>query len=242
MPREFAEYWNAPSEKNDKLYGCKDVMLRQLELEEIDRHLGQETIELAMDMGCGPAPTLRDLKWPYGKPEIVEADCNPGIAEHAYQLGSRNPLLPGRGNYDFVLAKRVITCIGTEEEQIEALRDLMTLPREQGGLIMLFDSFQENYDNLNLLRKVLQLPPLAHPKHNVLLSYRMQDWLAAHGWLPRPFRSNKLPSYAVWTRAYGAKLIEQDYIAYNTPLIRHIFPHLYNAVGCCPWQIWEYRT
>lgn len=241
MSSEFAEYWNKPTEANDKQFGCKDVMLRELEHQELQIQLVQETINLALDMGCGPSPTLNQLEWPYRKPEILEADLNPDWGVHPYKLGSRDSF-PNRGIFDLVLVKRVITCIPDEQQQIEALKDLMTMPRKQGGLILLFDSFRSNYDSLNLLRKVLGLPPLQHPKHNVLLSYRIEDWLKAHGWTHKPFKSDRLPSYAVWTRAYGAALVKQDYISYNTPLIREIFPHIYNAAKCCPWQIWEYRT
>ena len=141
------EYWNSVSEKKE--------FTTPFQAEEFSKYV--KTDSLILDVGCGYGRTLDEL-YRKGYHNLIGIDFSKGMIERGKQ---QFPYLDLRikedakidlpdASVDAVILFAVLTCIRTNEEQVQLLAEIKRVLKPQG--ILYVNDFLLNRDERNLSR------------------------------------------------------------------------------------------
>ncbi len=174
-PVDVLAYWNRRAGLG-QWAGTRDLIAKKLEIEAIASyvHDGMRVLEV----GCGNGITAIELARRYDV-DIEGVDYAEEMVRQAKEMATDQELrgrvsfamsdvrkLPTtHKDYDVVYTERVLINLPDWEAQREAIATLCACLRS-GGLYVMCENSQEGLDQINELRRRVELPPVVAPWHN----------------------------------------------------------------------------
>lgn len=166
--------------ENPQVESLKDANLRSIEINSIitslKTHANTPSSMMLADFGCGDGfdtqcfskCASKSVGFDYSHEMLSRASQrqNDGLRfQHLDLLSDDVP-----GTYDAVVSKRFIINLGDWAIQSKCIKKIAkaVLP---GGLFLLLECYKQGFNNLNLHRSKVGLPPLVEPYHNTYLDY-----------------------------------------------------------------------
>ena len=155
-----------------------DAIVREREVEAFLRFLDQAAPRKGrprlLEIGCGNGFLLSAIAARFGRrfelhgidatPELVELARRRGIPCRIEAGDVRKTAFPD-AHFDVALSERVIINIRSEDEQLQAYRELARILKP-GGLLAAVEGFKPGLDNLNRARAEFKMPPIPEPEVN----------------------------------------------------------------------------
>ena len=170
-------HWSqrAQSVADDLEVNIMDVFQREIEYDHVERYLDESMVVL--EVGCGNGYSTERFRklvkridaFDYSEEMIRRARARVGETNNRFLHD--NLLSPQRleGPYDTVVCVRVLINLADFDQQRLAVRNLAGLLRP-GGLLVLAEGFTDGFEQLNELRRRVDMPPLQPAKINFYTS------------------------------------------------------------------------
>jgi SAM-dependent methyltransferase len=160
-------HWNKRAETvaNDHEVNLMDVFQRELEFDAIESRLSRDM--RALEVGCGNGFSTNRFRGRVGhldafdkSHEMVER-ARRSFGETNNRFIEDDVLAPNSivGQYDCLICVRVLINLPDTEAQKLAIRNMASLVRA-GGVLLLAEGFTEGFQELSALRQKVGLPPL----------------------------------------------------------------------------------
>jgi len=160
-------HWSerARSVERDVEVNIMDVFQRELEYQEVERHLRPDM--RVLEVGCGNGFSTERFRrqvahvdaFDYSEEMVARARAKYGETNNRFLHD--DVLAPGSlaGTYDAVVCIRVLINLGSLADQRQAIANLKRLVR-LGGLLILAEGYRDGFETLGTLRAAVGLPPL----------------------------------------------------------------------------------
>lgn len=237
------QFWNKRATLGDKA-GTNDFMLKNLELKLLLETIPSESTIL--DVGCGNGIALLQLAQEKGCSgvgidfaenliqEAVASSKAQGLEKKLNFYVTHIPEIERKlGVFDYVLTERCLINLTSEALQHKAFLEIMSHVKI-GGYYLMIESFLQGLDQINELRKTLELVPIDPPWHNLFLDEEhVQQWATNQFRVEEviPFSSTyyfiSRVVYARFAQDKGEELrydSELNQIACNLPIIGNFGP------------------
>lgn len=178
------KFWDERAKLGD-LAGSNDFGIKNFEMNTLNEYI-EDGMKI-LDIGCGSGTSA--FYFASNKNiDITGLDFSPQMIEQAkLDLKNKNfdnkkmrffvediknisdsPNISGE-QYDIVMTERVIINLSSWDEQLKAIIDIMKYVKP-GGCYLMCENLQEGLDNLNSLRKKMNLEIIDKPWHNRYLT------------------------------------------------------------------------
>lgn len=178
-------HWDEQASKG-KLSGSRDRIAKELEIRAIAKYVRDEM--RVLDVGCGDGETLRFLTTEFAI-SAVGIDYSQEMINQAVSMmmGSAAPYdrslnywvqdiksitenqFLKDNPFDLIYTQRCLINLESWDEQRQAIVDIASLLKP-GGKYLMVENTVEGLDEINRLRKAVDLPPIAPPWHNRYLN------------------------------------------------------------------------
>lgn len=252
-------FWNERA-KLGEYAGTRDRILKRLEIEAIAKYIRDGMTVL--DAGCGNGETALELYERCNHRIFIEGIDQSGRMIEAAIIKSPKDVIraeeewrPGPwfrvanlldlvkvDGYDLIYTERVIINLPAWEEQLRAMRHLISLLKP-GGLYVMCESCQDGLDRINALRTKLNLPAIAPPEHNRYIVGREIAEAVSAGLLPSFGQDDFTSTYYLLSRVVNAAIAadagcEPNYESPINQLALELPPLVY---GLGQTRIWTFR-
>ena len=215
------QHWNqrAASVANDAEVNLMDIFQRNLEYDHVCRHLAADMSVL--EVGCGNGYSTRRFRelvrhidaMDYAEQMIERARTTIGETNNTFILDDILEPRYLRGPYDTVICVRVLINLANLEEQRLAFRNMASVIRP-GGLLILAEGFRDGFIELSGLRLRMGLPAIEPARINFYSSVSdLSDLFADEFEVESRFH---LGSYDFLTRVVYPMIVGADNVRHNT--------------------------
>jgi ubiquinone/menaquinone biosynthesis C-methylase UbiE len=238
MSTDIRQYWDdrARAAAGNPTATTDDVYLRNLEstvlINELHSILGQRSVRI-LDVGCGDGKTTLDLARRFPRTsflgidfsqEMIASAKNYASSTHSHQVcfevGDARALrdIVGDNKFDVVLTNRCLINIVDRQEQWAVVKEFAAALAPDGAYLGT-ENFLDGQENMNALRRSLNLPNIEIRWHN--LYFKEAEFLAYANTI---FRSVELinfsSAYYLITRCVYSALCKQENKSpdYNHPI------------------------
>lgn len=173
---EIQQYWEDRAVLGQEA-GSKDVIAKALEVEAIAKYVkdGMQILEV----GCGNGITAMELGKRFDV-DILGLDYAEKMVDAAkslianervkgtinFQVGDVTTLRDLEKCYDFIYTERVLINLKDWEAQKKAIADITERLRP-GGVYVMCENSMDGLERINDLRKMVGVPPIIPPWHNI---------------------------------------------------------------------------
>jgi len=217
---QIKEHWDnkASTFGTDSRATHEDVFLRQMEIENLAKYL--ENNKNIVDVGCGNGYSTIELSKKYSEINMVGLDYSEKMIEVANDALKKENTKNVRfqvfdilddttdlsEQFDIAISERCLINLSSIEDQVKGLINISNLVKP-GGLILLSEETIQAYNNINNLRKKVNLPDMAIQWHNLYLDIDIILNKVSHV-LEFVKEDNFSSSYYIGTRFYKALFYE----------------------------------
>jgi SAM-dependent methyltransferase len=160
-------HWNdrALSVENDAEVNLMDIFQREIEYDYVCRYLAPEM--RVLEVGCGNGfstarfrPLVAHIDaFDYAEQMIERARKSFGETNNRFIHDDILDPQHLQTSYDTVICVRVLINLADLSQQTRAIANVANLTR-RGGLLILAEGYTDGFDNLNDLRRTVDLPPI----------------------------------------------------------------------------------
>ncbi len=184
---KIKEHWDNKAKKYQDAQEAthEDVLLRDLEIESLLKHLGKYVSDnkTVVDIGCGNAFSTFQFAKKFSNAQFKGVDYSEEMIKYANSAKEKNGVLnidfervdildteDFHEKFDIAITERCLINLKTVDDQIKAMKNIYKM-LNNSGIVILSEETIQAYNNINDLRKSVGLSDMSIQWHNQYIDY-----------------------------------------------------------------------